>query len=144
MPAAMHTVTIRRPREEVFAFVANHENDPRWRNGILEISRASGDGVGEVWRQAVKGPLGRRIPADIETTQVEPGHVLMFRAIAGPVRPIGRFDFADGGDGGTRVTFSLNADLAGAKTLMAPMVTKTMQSEVAALDRLTSVLESEF
>ena len=46
------------------------------------------------------------------------------------------------GDGGTVVTFRLAAKLGGVKKLMAPMVAKTMKSEVAALTELKRVLES--
>ena len=40
------------------------------------------------------------------------------------------------------VTFRLAATLGGVKKLMAPMVTTTMRSEVAALTELKRVLES--
>ena len=40
------------------------------------------------------------------------------------------------------MTFRLAAQLGGVKKLMAPMVTKTMKSEVAALSELKRVLES--
>src|SRR5712691_2672062 len=87
--SAENSVVINRPRSEVFAFVADHENDPRWRRGVLDIKRASGDGVGAVYRQGIKGPFGRRIPADFEITAYEEGSHMAFRALSGPVRPEG-------------------------------------------------------
>jgi hypothetical protein len=66
---------------------------------------------------------------------------MAFRTVAGPVRPEGSYRFEDA-DGGTRITFSLNADLSGMKKLMAPMVTKSMRNQVAALANLKRVLES--
>jgi uncharacterized protein YndB with AHSA1/START domain len=66
MPSAEREVTIERPVEEVFAFLANPENDPQWRRGVLDIRRVSGEGAGAVYEQGVKGPMGRRIAADIE------------------------------------------------------------------------------
>ena len=140
MPSAENSVVISRPRSEVFAFVADHENDPRWRPGVADIKRASGEGQGAIYTQGVKGPMGRRIDADFEVTAYQPDTLLAFRTLAGPVRPEGSFRFEDA-DGGTRVTFSLNADLTGGKRLMAPMVGKSMRSEVAALDNLKRVLE---
>jgi hypothetical protein len=66
---------------------------------------------------------------------------MAFEAIAGPVRPTGEFEFA-AVDGGTRVTFSLDAPLSGWKALvMGGAVQKTMDAEVNALERLKSVLE---
>ncbi|MFY9577913.1 MAG: SRPBCC family protein [Gaiellaceae bacterium] len=141
MPSAQHQVTIRRPLYEVFAFVADKANDPRWRPGIAEIERISGEDAGAKYRQVIKGPGGRPIPADFEITVFEPGKRLAFRATAGPVRPEGSFDFIEDG-GATQVTFKLDAELAGAKKLMAPMVAKSMRNEVASLDRLKQLLET--
>jgi uncharacterized membrane protein len=141
MPSAESSIVINRPRSEVFAFVANHENDPKWRPGVLDIARASGDGQGAVYRQGVKGPMGRRIDADFEVTAYSEGSHLAFRTLGGPVQPEGSYVFEDA-NGGTRVTFSLNANLRGAQKLLAPMVAKSMQTQVAALPNLKRVLES--
>src|SRR5690349_11855004 len=90
-----NTVVINRPRSEVFAFVADHENDPKWRRGVLDIKRASGDGVGAIYRQGIKGPFGRRISADFEITAYQEGSHMAFRALSGPVRPEGSYRFED-------------------------------------------------
>lgn len=141
MPAADNTVVINRPRPEVFAFVADHENDPRWRSGVVDIKRASGESQGAIYTQGVKGPMGRRIDADFEVTAYQPDTLLAFRTLAGPVRPEGSYRFEDA-NGGTRVTFSLNANLSGMQRLMSPMVSKSMRGEVASLDNLKRLLES--
>jgi uncharacterized membrane protein len=141
MAEAENSIVIDKPRSDVFAFVANHENDPQWRPGVLDISRASGEGQGAVYRQGMKGPMGRRVDADFEVTAYQEGTLMAFRTVAGPVRPEGSYRFEDA-DGGTRITFSLNADLSGMKKLMAPMVTKSMRNQVAALANLKRVLES--
>ena len=141
MPSAENSVVINRPRADVFAFVADHENDPKWRPGVVDIKRASGEGQGAVYTQGAQGPMGRRIDADFEVTAYQEGRLLAFRTLAGPVHPEGSYRFEDA-DGGTRVTFSLNANLRGAQKLMAPMVGKSMRNQVAALDDLKRVLES--
>jgi carbon monoxide dehydrogenase subunit G len=140
MTAAEHTVSIQRPPADVFAFIADGETAPQWRPGVTDVTHVSGDGVGAVYRQGVKGPFGRRVPADYEITAHEPGRLLAFRAIAGPVRPTGRYELAPDGEG-TRVRFSLACELGGLKRLMAPGVHKSMRAEVASLDRLRAVLE---
>jgi uncharacterized protein YndB with AHSA1/START domain len=58
MPAAKHAVTIRRPIADVFAFIADGEQCPRWRSGVLDIKRVSGEGVGARYAQGVRGPGG--------------------------------------------------------------------------------------
>jgi uncharacterized protein YndB with AHSA1/START domain len=141
MPHAENETVVNRPPSEVFAFLADPENDPRWRTGVLDIERVSGAGVGERYRQGVKGPGGRRIDADIEITELHPDELIGFQAISGPVRPMGRYELAPEANG-TRVRFTLSADLKGAKRLMQPMVQKTMQNEVAQLENLKRVLGS--
>jgi len=142
MPSAQHSVSIGRPVSEVFAFVADGENARRWRPGVLDVSHQSGEGLGAIYRQGVKGPGGRRIAADYEVTAFEPDRRIAFRAIAGPVRPTGEYRFAAEGDGAT-VSFALDATLTGWKRLlMGRAVQSTMDSEVRNLDTLKSILEA--
>jgi hypothetical protein len=42
MPEESNTVTITRPAGDVFAFLANAENDKQWRGGVIEKARTSG------------------------------------------------------------------------------------------------------
>lgn len=142
MPHAEYSVTINRPPADVFAFLADGENCPQWRSGIVEIKKISGEGVGTTYKQKIRGPGGRNIPADYRVTEYEPDRLLAFETIAGPVRPTGRFELR-GADASTVVSFSLDAQLSGfKKLLMGGMVNKTMQSEIRALDRLKMVMES--
>jgi carbon monoxide dehydrogenase subunit G len=140
--AATNEVVVERSPGDVFAFLADPENDPAWRPGVLDIARVAGDGpgAGARYRQGVKGPGGRRIPADIETTAYEAGRLVGFRTVEGPVRPEGRYELAPEG-GGTRVRFTLAAELRGVKVAMMPAVRRAMRSEVGHLAELKRVLE---
>jgi uncharacterized membrane protein len=142
MPSAQHSVTVTRPVGEVFAFVADGENAMRWRPGVLDVARQSGEGLGAIYRQGVKGPGGRRIAADYEVTAFEPDRRIAFRAIAGPVRPTGEYRFAAAG-AGTTVSLALEATLTGWKRLvMGRAVQSTMEAEVRNLETLKTILES--
>src|SRR5438876_1103350 len=142
MPTASYSVTIRRPVDDVFAFVADGEKCLQWRPGVLDIKRISGEGVGTRYAQGVKGPMNRRISADYEISVFEPHRRIEFQTVTGPARPHGRYDF-EAVDGGTRLAFSLDAELTGIrKLLMGGAVQKTMDSEVRNLDNLKRVLES--
>jgi uncharacterized protein YndB with AHSA1/START domain len=142
MPHAERTILIARPQSQVFAFFADAENDIRWRPGVTMIRREGALAVGARYLQRVKGPGGREIPADIEVTALDPGEQVGFRGVAGPVRPQGRYTFRPA-DGGTAVTFTLDAELTGIKKLlMAKAVQKTMEAEVANLDKAKALLES--
>lgn len=145
MPSAQRTITIDRPVAEVFAFFADAENDPQWRPGVTEIKRDGPLVKGARYRQRIAGPGGRAIPADIEVTEYVPDELVAFRVIAGPVRPQGSYRFATGATGatGTDVTFALTAELTGLKKLlMGRPVQKSMDGEMAGLDKAKRVLES--
>lgn len=142
MPAASSSITIKRSPSGVFDFVADGTTATKWRPGVLDIALASGSGVGSRYTQGVKGPGGRRVAADYEITDYEPGQRLAFRAVAGPVRPTGEYRFEAVPDG-TRVTFSLSAELGLVKRLlMGRAVQRSMDAEVASLTRLKQVLEA--
>jgi carbon monoxide dehydrogenase subunit G len=141
VPGAERTIVVNRPVADVFAFVANGENAQQWRPGVLEVKKKSGEGRGAIYRQLVKGPGRRGIDADYEITDYQPPAHMAFRAIAGPVRPTGSYDL-EATDGKTSLTFKLSAELSGwKKIVMGGQVQKSMDAEMAALDRLKSVLE---
>jgi uncharacterized protein YndB with AHSA1/START domain len=143
MSNAERTVTINRPVEEVFAFVADGRNAKLWRSGVLDVDLVSGTGTGAGARysQGVRGPGGRRIAADYEITEYEPNRKIAFRAIAGPVRPTGSFTF-EGMGPATILTFQLDAALGGLqRLLMGGMVQSTIDAEMGALDTLKELLE---
>lgn len=142
MPQASYSVVIGRPIDGVFSFIADGERCTEWRPGVLDIKRASGDGVGARYTQGAKGPMGRRVAADYEVTVFEPPRRLEFQAVTGPARPHGRYDL-EPVDGGTRLTFSLDATLGGLqRLLMGSMVQRTMDSEVRTLDNVKRILEA--
>ena len=140
MPEASNEVVIARSVNDVFSFLADAENDVKWRKGIVEIARTGGQGVGTTYRQIVAGPGGRHVDADVEITEFEPNERIAFRTTKGPVRPTGSYELRPNGVG-TELTFRLAANLGGLKKLMGPMVKKSMASEVAALVELKRVLE---
>jgi uncharacterized protein YndB with AHSA1/START domain len=142
MPSAQRTLIIARPVDAVFAFFTDPDNDPKWRPAVKEIKAAAPPSVGTKIHQVVAGPGGRGIPADIEITAYEPGKRYGFAVIAGPVRPHGEMHFAATSEGGTEVTFVLGAELAGVKKmLMSRPVQKSMDGEMANLDRAKQILE---
>lgn len=141
MLEARNTVQIARAPEAVFAFLADGTTNTQWRPGVTDIRLKSGSGKGALYEQGIRGPFGRRVPADYEITAYEPNRRIGFRAIAGPVRPEGSYELEDS-DGGTQLTFSLSCQPSGFGRVMTPMIAKTMRSEVTRLDRLRTILES--
>jgi uncharacterized protein YndB with AHSA1/START domain len=61
MAHAKNEVLIERPIADVFAYLADGENNTRWRSGILEVARTSeGNGLGAAYRQVVSVRTGGR------------------------------------------------------------------------------------
>ena len=142
MPHAQRTIVIARPPAEVYAFFADAENDKSWRPGVALIRSEGPLAVGTRYTQRIAGPGGRQVAADVEITELDPDTRVAFRGVAGPVRPDGDYSFAPA-EGGTAVTFTLDAELAGVKKLlMAKPVQKAMDAEMANLDKAKALLES--
>jgi len=144
MAHAEGNTTISRPSRIVFDFVLDGMNNPLWRPAVIDIERVPGkpSGVGAVFKQGLKGPGGRRIDGDYEIIESRPNELIKFQVIAGPARPAGIYRFEDLGDS-TRMTFILDYETKGLAKLMDPMITRTMQSEVATLSNLKAYLESQ-
>jgi uncharacterized membrane protein len=141
LPSAERTISIRRPADQVFRFLADGRTATQWRSGVIDVSKVSGDGVGSVYRQVVRGPGGRAVDADYEITALEQDRRIAFKTIAGPVRPQGEFALEPMGDA-TILTFTLEARLSGLKRLLlGGLVQSTMNAEMRALDQLQEVLE---
>jgi uncharacterized membrane protein len=141
VPSAERTISIRRPVDQVFRFLADGRTASQWRSGVIDVSKASGEGVGAVYRQVVRGPGGRHVDADYEITALDQDERIAFRTIAGPVRPEGEFVLEAMGDA-TILTFRLHARLTGWKRLLlGGLVQSTMNAEMQALDELQEVLE---
>ena len=66
MASAQHSVTIKRPVADVFAFVADGENARQWRPSVLDMAHLSGEGVGAVY---ARGPKARAAGASRRTTR---------------------------------------------------------------------------
>ena len=141
---AEHSITINRPPQAVFDYLADGTHNPDWRSGVVEISRTTqADGQGASYRQVLAGPGGRRIDGDYRVTVFDPPRRLEFVVTAGPARPAGVFELTENADQSTSVRFALDINPAGLMKLMTPMIRKTMRTEVAQLGTLKEVLEQQ-
>lgn len=108
---------------------------------MLDVSKASGDGAGAIYRQIMKGPGGRKIRGDYRVTDFERPTRLAFEVIAGPARPTGSYELRPETPTSTSVTFTLDLKPRGVAKLMGSMVNRQMQKEVASITELKRVLE---
>ncbi|HEY8699865.1 MAG TPA: SRPBCC family protein [Arthrobacter sp.] len=143
MAHAENEITIGRPADEVYAFLADGLNNTKWRPGVLGIELAGGVAgtEGAVYRQTLAGPRGRPIQGDYRITVADPGHILRFQVIAGPARPEGSYLLTQSQDG-TKVRFILDLRPKGLMKVLDGLVAKTMQSEVGQLAKLKEAIEA--
>lgn len=104
MIVVSHSLVIRRPPADVFAFVADPSRLPRWQATVNVEQLTPGPvGPGTRFREE-QAALGRRRTQITEVVAHEPGRRFEIRVVDGP--PVdGRWDF-EAADGGTRLTFT--------------------------------------
>ena len=76
------TVTIACPTEQVWEFVADARNDPRWCEKVVSVDQIAGDGPGPTARYRVMHrPRPRKPPTELtmEVVEFEPPRSLRWR-----------------------------------------------------------------
>jgi uncharacterized protein YndB with AHSA1/START domain len=99
------TTEIDRPIEEVFAFLADGENDPKFSPRVLEIKKTTDGptGVGTVYKSTVKD-AGVKTSREFKITEFEsPTKIRWFETSKNLVTGEGGYDLEKTDDGKTRV-----------------------------------------
>lgn len=96
------TVTIDRPRQELFAFFRDFQNLPQFMEN-LEAVEPTGQLGRNVWK--IKAPLGRTVDVETEVVREEEGELIAWRSVEGSdIDTEGRVKFRDApGNRGTQV-----------------------------------------
>lgn len=120
------SVVINRPTEEVFAVLADLENDIKWRSEWVEAKNTSGGspGVGATFRLTGE-LLGRQIPTIYEVIEYEPNRSAAWKTVSGPL-PLTFQRTFEGVNGGTRVTIKYDAEMRGFFKLVMPLLSKSV------------------
>jgi uncharacterized protein YndB with AHSA1/START domain len=102
------TVVIDRPIEQVFAFLADGENDPKFSSRVLEIAKTTDGppGVGTVYASTVKD-AGMKTKREFELTEFEAPRKIRWAEISKNLvmASEGGYDLTQAGDGSTSVAF---------------------------------------
>jgi uncharacterized membrane protein len=124
--------TVDRPVDEVFGYIGDQTNTPRWQTGLLEVRRLT-DGPLRVGTRHVfvRSFMGRRMEGTNEYTAYEPGKRITFKGIAGPI-PLEASYFFEPTDNGTRVTSRVEMWPAGLARLLQPLIARSLEREMQA------------
>ena len=138
------TMEVMRPLEEVFAYVSNFRNNPKWQDG-LEETKQTPDGPTAVGTKStdVRMFLGQRMESVIEVTEFEPNKRLAFKSVGGPIqfKSVQTFESIPGG---TRSAMTFEAEPGGFFKLAEPMVAGAMKKSLeASTVKLKALLEAK-
>jgi len=119
------TTDVSRPAAAVFAFIADVENEPKWREGVqfVVIERGALGAIGLAYKEKISR-IGFDLEMDVEITEVEPDTRMSYTFSGGPFKGKGSYDVVGNGDSCTvAATIDLGRGVV-AKTLGAMMGTQ--------------------
>jgi uncharacterized protein YndB with AHSA1/START domain len=142
MVTAEKSVGIDKPTEEVFAFVSDPVNEPKWHTDVVEVSPpAGGVSRGATMTWTVKA-MGRK-DLDLEVLDYVPNEreQLQAKAPLMGMRPTITYLFEPSGTG-TKFTRRVDAEVTGAWKLFGPLMgSMVSKRNTGFVDNLKKVLE---
>jgi carbon monoxide dehydrogenase subunit G len=136
-------VEIARPIEEVFDFVSDARNRPRWDDSVdsEELTSPEPIGIGSTVRTRMRS-MGRDYELDWQVVEHERPHRQRIESTSGPFSTTLAYDLSDEGEG-TLVRFSVTGRPTGALRLMQPLIARTTQRNLdKGFARLKELLET--
>jgi carbon monoxide dehydrogenase subunit G len=136
-------VVISRPRDEVFAFVADARNRPRWDDSVDSEQLTSPEpiGVGTTVRTRLRS-MGRDHQIDWLVVEHEPAARMTIESTSGPMSTTLAYRLEERGNA-TSVQFSVTGRPRGVLRLLQPLVARTTQRNLdRGFARLKDLLES--
>lgn len=131
-----HSITINRPLKEVWAFVSDISNHPKFGPQVsAEWTSAEPHGAGSTTRSSSRF-LGRTIESTGQVTIWEPPRRFASSEATGSINSRSEWTF-DAQDGGTLLTFSGEAEIGGffkiAESLVARQIDRQVSTDLGAL-----------
>lgn len=131
------TVVIERPIEDVFAFLADGENDPKFSARVVDIAKTTDGppGVGTVYASTVKD-AGMKTHREFKLTEFEPPTRIRWAELSKNlvVATEGGYDLAPAGHG-TEVTVFNELEGRGIGVLLAPLALRSARKGADAFAR---------
>lgn len=143
MPRVESNITINRPVEAVFQFVADYANAKQWSVGVIDAALTSAGGMraGATFRWVAQ-VVGQKLETKGEITTYDPPRAYAWKSNGGPF-PVSGSLTCEAVAGGTRVTQTVDAEPGGFFKLAEGLLMKQVQGQWdESLKKLKQVLEA--
>jgi uncharacterized protein YndB with AHSA1/START domain len=139
----VRSILVARPVADVFAYVSDYRNDPRWRRGVDAMQqRPDGPVVAGTTTEEHLRALGRRLVVHARVVESVPGRRLEFTSTLAPLKSSGFREVTPEG-GGARLTYGLTVELSGIYRLLAGPLSRNYGRRIEEdLARLAALLEA--
>jgi uncharacterized protein YndB with AHSA1/START domain len=129
MPQVHGEIIITRPVEDVFSFVADERNEPRYNHEMVRCELVTEEPIGQGSRfQAEMSMRGKPVQMAIEFTDFQRPRLLASASHLSTMEIEGRLTF-DPVPGGTRMTWDWELHPKGALKLLSPLVARMGRSQ---------------
>lgn len=129
MPVAEHKVTINRSVAEVFRFMADFSNNPKWQPAGIQLERSGKVRVGDmvVGMQRIMGQM-RHVNADV--IDYSPNQRIVYKGVMGNYGFRTTYDFNFSGGSGTEVAIVTDVRIPWWHIMFRPFVMRGIDSQI--------------
>ncbi len=124
------SLLINRPPADVFAYICNFENNPKWQERVVDAWFTSDPPLrrGSTYIQ-IASFLGRRIKSTFEVIEYQPGRLVRASGAAG-LFPITFSRQVEPANGGSRMTVIIEGDASGIFKLAEPLLAQKVKASI--------------
>jgi uncharacterized protein YndB with AHSA1/START domain len=124
------SVQIERPIADVFDYISDPTNFPRWNSAVQSVRETSpgADGVGATYWMERDLP-GGRAENDLEVVEINPPSLFVIRTTSGPTPFLYRYVLADE-DGTTLLQLAAEVELGGLAGALGPLASRAVKRGV--------------
>jgi uncharacterized membrane protein len=138
-----HTVIINRPVEEVFAFMEQAANMPKWAEKVVEAEQTSPGPVGlDTTCRVVNQAMGQTFEQTFVVTEYERNRIYAAKTTSGPIDMSMKYTI-EPMDGGTKLHVVTEGEMTGIMSMVGPVIKRMAENQIKTdHDNLKRLLES--
>ena len=136
------SVMVDRPAEEVWIFVTNPSNTPKWAPTVIDVKQTSAGslGVGSTieWRRRLYPHV-----QPFKVSEYEPNRRFSMEFTRAPMKGSKLCFDVETAEGKTRLNLEWDTEYHGLGKLFGPLITRSAKKEMAFVDNIRRTIESE-